>query len=152
MRNTGSSRETTEDEEERGSRHSGFAVGAVFIALAIALNFILDGMSSDDVAALPWFIAVAFDSGGKLGVTIVLCAIGVGFVAWDVLTHKEVAAPRTVGRRGAGGERGTGGGGVELSSAKYLNTRAASDDEEGGGGGRMPEFRKGRTRDTRSDD
>lgn len=196
-----------------GSMHGGTAVGAVFIVLAIGLNFLLDGMGEDEVAELPWFIALAFESGGKLGVTLVLCTIGVLFIGWDVLTHRPSAttqavaapagrsraaarprtksavrkkdapprdepvaeeigedepereakkAPTSRGPFGGGGrpakpaepadeakpERPRGNGAVVLSTAKYLNTG------DGGGGDRdgLPDFRKGRTLHTRTED
>jgi hypothetical protein len=68
-----------------GRGHGGFATGMVFIVLAIGLNFVLDSFSAEDVEELPWFIALAFESGGKLGVTVVLCSIGVLFILWELM-------------------------------------------------------------------
>lgn len=74
----------TEVSEEQAKSQSQGAIGGglVLIVLATVLNFVLDGMSPDEVAELPWFIALAFESRGKLGVTVVLCTIGVLLIVW----------------------------------------------------------------------
>ncbi len=69
----------------RGIR--GFAVGMFLIVLATVLNFALDKMSPDDVASLPWYIGAAFESGGKFGVTVVLCSIGLMLMLWQFFVN-----------------------------------------------------------------
>lgn len=100
----GSSETPGEDDESRPG-HGGFANGMGVIGFAIALNFLLDAMDPETIDGLHPMIRIPFESGGKLGVTCVLCLIGVMMIAWDLMhrptDEQPVAAPSTGARRGA---------------------------------------------------
>lgn len=115
--------------------------GFVCIFGATILNFLLDAMSQEDIQNLPWLLPEAFESGGKLGVSIALCCAGVLLIVWGAVTAP--AAPATSKRNEKrrepekdplpvfGADQG-----VVLTSAKYLNKKTGK-----------PDFHKGTTND-----
>src|SRR5688572_28314249 len=96
FRNNARADDTDPDARRTGD---GVAFGIFLIGLATVLNFVLDGMGPDDVAEMPWFIAIAFESGGKLGVTILLSTIGVLCIAWDVVNSPSKTGMRVAAKK-----------------------------------------------------
>jgi hypothetical protein len=51
-------------------------VGLGLITLATVTNFALAGMTAQELDAMPAFLAVPYEMGGRLGVTLILVALG----------------------------------------------------------------------------
>jgi hypothetical protein len=53
-------------------------VGLGLITLATVVNFALAGMTQDELDAMPAALLVPYQIGGRLGVTLILVALGLG--------------------------------------------------------------------------
>jgi hypothetical protein len=112
-----------------------YIVGVAFIALATVTNIALDGMTRNEVDALPPAIREFYGAAGKLGVTVVFVSAGLIAICVGLVVQSFIGGSRRTGgwlKTGESNAAPVGPGQVPLDTNKYLGWSGRSSVREWG--------------------
>jgi hypothetical protein len=112
-----------------------YIVGLAFIALATVTNIALDGMTRNEIDALPPAVGGLYAATGKLGVTVIFVSAGLIAICVGVVVQSCLGLKRRTGGWQKTGEShavAAGPGQVPLDTNKYLGWSGRSSVREWG--------------------